>query len=75
MPTIGLDFSRELCHPKGREIGMEMTIYQDPSDDTLVFDADEIPFPKRESHIVHATVKNPLWITFDGEWILDNGEW
>ncbi len=51
-----------------------MTI-QDPQDDTLIFDADEIAFPKKASGIVRATPENPVWMTFDGEWILDNGDW
>lgn len=50
-------------------------IYQDPSDETLIFDADEIAFPKKTKGIVHPTPQNPVWITFDGEWILDNGDW
>lgn len=52
-----------------------MTIFQDPSDDTLIFDAVEIAFPVRPTNIVHPTVEHPIWITFDGEWIEDNGEW
>lgn len=52
-----------------------MTIYQDPSDDTLIFEASEIAYPKPVDTYTHPTVAHPVWITFDGEWILDNGEW
>lgn len=56
-----------------------MKFYQDPSDDTLVFTAQE----SKEYHLAepekatlpHATVAHPVWMTFDGEWIQDNGEW
>lgn len=52
-----------------------MTIYQDPSDDTLIFEASEIAYPKPVDTYTYPTVAHPVWITFDGEWILDNGEW
>lgn len=52
-----------------------MTIFQDPSDDTLVFDASEIEFPANPIQPTHATPEHPVWMTFGGEWVLDNGEW
>lgn len=54
-------------------------IYQSPSDETLVFTADESKFyhlsEPAKKVLPHATPQSPVWITFDGEWILDNGDW
>lgn len=50
-----------------------MIIYQDPQDDTLVFDPSEFHAPVVETS--HPSVAHPVWITFAGEWIEDNGEW
>jgi hypothetical protein len=57
-----------------REVSL-MTIFQDPSDTTLIFGPSEVAYPAPVQINPPATVAHPVWMTFDGEWIQDNGEW
>lgn len=45
---------------------------------TIVFTESEwaeVAYPAPITMKKIATIESPIWMTFDGEWILDNGEW
>jgi hypothetical protein len=45
---------------------------------TIVFtkeDMQDVAFPVHKSGPVVGTPDHPVWMTFDGEWIQDSGEW